>query len=47
MAHHQAEPGHPVAMENLGNIEDMVERNSDKLDEQQVMLARLCAAVGC
>lgn len=47
MAHHQAEPGHPVAMENLKHIEETVEKNSTKLDEQQVMLVRLCAAVGC
>jgi len=47
MAHHQTEPGHPVAMENLKHIEETVEKNSTKLDEQQVMLVRLCAAVGC
>jgi len=47
MAHHQTEPGHPVAMENLGHIEEMVKENAAKLDDQEIMLARLCVAVGC
>tara|TARA_R110000765_G_scaffold270754_3_gene369557 strand:- start:294 stop:530 length:237 start_codon:yes stop_codon:yes gene_type:complete len=44
---HSAMVSHPVGTEKIESIEKTVEKNSEMLLEQQVVLTRLCSAVGC
>jgi len=44
---HGAMVSHPVGTERIDKIGKTVKKNSQMLTEQQEMLIRLCAAVGC